>query len=131
MRIFLLSAGLLLLVAIEILRVYFIMPFPGSQRAETIDIAYFIHNNITWFRLIGLVLIAYPLYHYFKAGTKPAKIVIAALLVGYAVVFYLFNFKFLADKMFLLPETTAFLGAGENKIPVKQLVIGVKVGDKS
>jgi hypothetical protein len=131
MRIVLLSVGLLLLLAIEILRVYFIMPFPGSQRAETIEIAYFIHNNIVWFRLIGLMLIAYPLYHYFKTGSKTAKIVIAVLLVGYAVVFYLFNFKFLADKMFLLPETTAFLGAGENKIPVKQLVIGVKIGNES
>ncbi len=131
MRITLLSIGLLLLVVIEILRVYFIMPFPGSQRNETIEIAYFIHQNIIWFRLIGLLLIAYPLYHYFRLGTKAAKIVLSVLLVGYAVVFYLFNFKFLADKMFLLPETTAFLNANDNKIPTKQLVIGITIGGKS
>lgn len=131
MRILLLSVGLLILVAIEVLRVYFIMPFPGSQRNETIEVAYFIHNNILWFRLIGLLLIAYPLYSFFKAGTRISKIVIAVLLVGYAVIFYMFNFRFLADKMFLLPETTAFQDAGGNKIPVKQLVIGVTIDDVS
>ena len=131
MRILLLSVGLLFLIVIEILRVYFIMPFPGSQRAETIEVAYFIHNNIVWFRLIGLLLVAYPLYSSFKEGSKTVRIVSAVLLVGYAVVFYLFNFRFLADKMFLLPETTAFLNSDENKIPVKQLVIGVTIGNTS
>jgi hypothetical protein len=127
MRIVSLSIGLLLLVAIEILRVYFIMPFPGSQRNETIEVAYFIHNNIIWFRLVGLLLIAYPLYSFFKDGSKISRIVISVLLIGYAVIFYLFNFKFLADKMFLLPETTAFQNSTGNKIPSKQLVIGVTV----
>ena len=31
--------GVLLLFATEILRVYFIMPFPGSQQADTIGLA--------------------------------------------------------------------------------------------
>lgn len=131
MRIFLLSVGFIVLLAIEILRVYFIMPFPGSQIEETIDIAYFIHTNIIWFRLIGLLLIGYPFYSYFKQGTKISRIVLSCLLIAYAVVFYLFNFRFLADKMFLLPETTAFEKADENKIPVKQLVIGVTMGNVS
>ena len=43
-RTFLLTLALLFLFAVEILRVYFIMPFPGSQRANTIDIAYFINK---------------------------------------------------------------------------------------
>ena len=131
MRAFLLAAGLFILIVVEILRVYFIMPFPGSQAAETIDIAYFIHNNIIWFRIAGVLLIAYPLYSFFTTGSRVNKIVIAVLLVAYGVVFYLFNFRFLADKMFLLPETTAFQNAANNKIPIKQLVIGVTMGDVS
>jgi hypothetical protein len=131
MRIALSAIGFLVLLAVEILRVYFIMPFPGSQRNESIEIAYFIHNNIFWFRLIGLLLIAYPLYYFFKQGSKVSKIILAVTLIAYAVVVYLFNFKFLADKMFLLQKTTAFLNVQQNKIPVKQLVIGVTVNGRS
>ena len=39
---------LLYLILLEISRVYFIMPFPGSQRNETIDLAYWLHSNISW-----------------------------------------------------------------------------------
>lgn len=119
--------GFLVLFLTEVLRVYFIMPFPGSQRAETIELAYFLHNNIGFFRLIGGLLIVYPLLSFFKNGSKMSKIVLAVLLVGYAVVFYLFNFKFLADKMFLMPATTAFTNSMENKIPVNQLIIGITI----
>src|SRR5688500_20316745 len=37
--------GVVLLVAYEIARVYFIMPLPGSQRMRSIDFAYALH---TW-----------------------------------------------------------------------------------
>ena len=131
MRIFLLVAGLFLLIAIEVLRVYFIMPFPGSQAAQTVDVAYFIHHYITWFRIIGVLLAAYPLWYFFRKGSNVSRIVLAAVLVGYVVIFYLFNFRFLADKMFLVPETTAFENSEHNKIPVKQLVIGVMMGNTS
>ncbi len=44
------SIGILLLIGVEIARVYFIMPFPGSQVDETIAVAYFIQ---TYFELPG------------------------------------------------------------------------------
>src|SRR6218665_3666151 len=127
MRLILVIVGFLVLILTEVLRVYFIMPFPGSQQAETIDLAYFLHNNIGLFRLAGGVLIVYPLFSFFKSGTKISKVLLAVLLVGYIVIFYLFNFKFLADKMFLMPTTTAFANSEENKIPVNQLIIGITV----
>ncbi len=46
MKLLLLITAFLLLFAVEILRVYFIMPFPGSQHNNTIDIAYWISRNI-------------------------------------------------------------------------------------
>ena len=52
--------GILLLLATEILRVYFIMPFPGSQQSNTIDWAYFIEKYKWLLRLIGLLLVARP-----------------------------------------------------------------------
>jgi hypothetical protein len=127
MRVPLVIAGIVVLIIIEILRVYFIMPFPGSQKSETIEIAYFIHNNIMWFRLIGLLLITLPLFLAFKGGTKKVKIALATLIVLYVVVFYLFNFRFLADKMFLVPETISFSKPEQNKIPTKQLIVGVNI----
>src|SRR5688572_26385145 len=93
--------GILILIGIEILKVYYIMPFPGSQRSESIDLAYFIHTNILWFRLIGWLLIIFPVIHYFRYGKLRAKIAISILIIAYGFVFYKFNFEFLADKMFL------------------------------
>ena len=62
MKLFFYALGLLFLIGIEVLRVYFIMPFPGSQRNETIEIAYFIESHINLIRIVGLILIAYPTF---------------------------------------------------------------------
>ena len=57
--------GILLLIATEILRVYFIMPFPGSQQSNTIDWAYNIEKYKWLLRIIGLALVANPAYQVF------------------------------------------------------------------
>ena len=62
MKKFLLIAGVLLLFAAEISRVYYIMPFPGSQKRDTISFAYWISNNIRWIRIVLLLLIACSIY---------------------------------------------------------------------
>src|ERR1700748_1971723 len=91
----LLILGFLLLFASEILRVYFIMPFPGSQHSNTIDIAYFLDKNILWIRAIGLLMIIFPLVSFFKNGRLWKKIVLSVFLALYLFIFYMFNFKFL------------------------------------
>jgi hypothetical protein len=123
--------GLLLLTALEVARVYFIMPFPGSQRSETIDLAYFIHQNIFWFRTVGYLIILFPIIHYFTLGTTRAKVLVAIGLLLYAVVSYLFNFKFLADKMFYQPVNKKFAYASQNRIPMSDLVLGLTHNGKS
>ena len=57
LRLLLFLAGIFVLIASEFLKVYYIMPFPGSQEDETIRTAYMLHNNIWWFRLLGLAMI--------------------------------------------------------------------------
>lgn len=116
-----------ILAGIEILRVYFIMPFPGSQQAETVDIAYFLHQNVNLLRFIGLLMLAYPVIYYFKFGTLRAKIAIGIFLLIYAGVFYLFNFRFLAEKMFYQPTHKVFAASADNNVPLTALVIGVNV----
>ena len=119
---FLLWVGLVFLFALEILRVYFIMPFPGSQRHDTVGFAYFLDSNIIWLRLLGLALVIWPLLYYFRAGRLSLKIVLALVLLLYSGVFYLFNFKFLADKMFYQPRVKQFAMDSTDR---GRLVIGV------
>ena len=75
MRALLFFLGILLLLVPEILRVYFIMPFPGSQEdvatdLRQVDFAYWLHNHIWWIRLIGLALMIGPFIFYMRTAGR-------------------------------------------------------------
>ena len=122
--------GLILLIALEILKVYFIMPF-SSQKSDTVEFAYFLHNNIFYFRTIGWLLILMPAFNFLTTGSRKAKILTVIGLAFYGFVFYMFNFRFLADKIFYQPKEITFEGASSNKISENDLVIGVTVGNET
>ncbi len=128
MKRLLLFLGIIILFATEFLRVYLIMPFPGSQKANTIELAYFIHRNRIWLRLLGLILVIGPLYAYLINGKTWSKVVLSITILLYAVVFFFFNFRFEADKMFYQPGTVRFASVTDNKIPLDKLVIGITEG---
>ena len=130
-RTLILIFALLFLFAAEILRVYFIMPFPGSQRVNTIDIAYFLNKYIWFFRIAGLLLLLpYAIYAYRKAKLWK-KFVLSFFIFLYVVVFYLFNFRFLADKMFYQPKNKMLATVAENKIDSNKLVVGITINGQS
>jgi len=109
MRALLFLLGVLLLIVPEILRVYYIMPFPGSQEdvatdLRQVDIAYWLHTNIWWVRLIGLAILVGPFIHYLRKGNGWKRIAVLLPAALCALVFYAFNFKFMADKMFYPPK---------------------------
>jgi Protein of unknown function (DUF3179) len=169
MKLLLFLAGVLLLFATEILRVYFIMPFLGSQHNNTIGLAYFIDHNRVWLRLIGIALISYPLYHYWrgnrqrsvsrgsqqgnashsrgsqqgnashnpqhgpgpKRGRLVPRLALSVLILFYGLIFFFFNFRFEADKMFYQPANKTFAAAASNKIPLDRLVIGVVINNEA
>ena len=131
MRTVLLIFGLLLLFAVEILRVYFIMPFPGSQQSNTIDIAYWLGRNIVWLRVLGLLLIIIPALSIFRQKGKWKKIFLSAVLIFYAIIFFFFNFRFEADKMFYQPQSKQFAAVANNKIKDNKLVIGVTINGEA
>ncbi|PWU01724.1 MAG: hypothetical protein C5B52_06805 [Bacteroidetes bacterium] len=118
--------GLIILFAMEIGKVYFIMPFPGSQRANTINLAYFINKNIWWMRLIAIALIIIPVIGVFRTGKVWGKIALSIVLILYAGIFYLVNFKFLADKIFYQPKTKVLASLNDNKVSMGNLVVGVE-----
>ena len=130
MKLFFYALGLVFLISIEVLRVYFIMPFPGSQRNETIEIAYFIESHINLIRIVGLILIAYPTFVLLKTTARKYKVILAGGWIVWLIIVYLFNFQFLADKMFYQPQNKSFLSADESKIGMRQLVVGVSVNDE-
>jgi len=127
----LLIIGLLFLLAVEILRVYFIMPFPGSQQADTINIAYFIDRYIWVLRIIGIVITISPLLYYLRKGRMWQKITLVIVLLLYGFIAYEFNFKFLADKMFYQPKIKAFAPPATDTTNKDRLVIGVAINGEA
>ncbi|HEV8084678.1 MAG TPA: DUF3179 domain-containing (seleno)protein [Chitinophagaceae bacterium] len=123
--------GLLLLFGAEILRIYFIMPFPGSQHNETISFAYWLSNNIFWIRILGLAFVAFPLINIFKNSRRWVKIVWASVLAFYAGIFFFFNFSFEADKMFYQPKEKLFVTSATDTSNKNKLVIGVVINGEA
>ncbi|MBI1770460.1 MAG: DUF3179 domain-containing protein [Bacteroidetes bacterium] len=131
MKPLLFAIGILLLIGVEIARVYFIMPFPGSQVDETIFLAYFIQTYVWLFRFVGWLLIAYPSFSYIRKSSPSFKFTVIAMLIFWAIVVYAFNFRFLADKMFYQPEHKILARKDKNKVPNNNLVIGVSLHGES
>jgi len=123
----LLCFGLLLLLAIEILRVYFIMPFPGSQRSDTIGLAYFLDKYIVPLRVVLLLLILPALFRFIGQGKGWQKGLLGLFVLFYGLIFYFFNFRFLADKMFYPPKEKLFAGGTLDTTNKDKLVIGVAI----
>ena len=107
------------------------MPFPGSQRANSISFAYFIHNNIWWLRIVGVVLIAGPLLRSLSKGKVWQKTLLVLVLLLYFFIYYLFNFRFLADKMFIQPKQKIFAVAGKDTTSKDKLVVGVVINNQA
>jgi len=131
MKGWLLTFGLIYLIAIEILRVYFIMPFPGSQQANTINIAYFIDQHIWWLRVAGFAITIIPLISILKNSKRWKKIVTVLVLMFYCFVFYEFNFKFLADTMFYQPKNKLLLQSSADTTSRNKLIVGVAINNEA
>ena len=125
MRNVFLFIGLILLTILEILRVYFIMPFPGSQERNMVSIAYLLDQHIGWLRIVLLAALAYPAFRSFKTGGMLIRIALTLTLILYGTSFYFFNFRFLADKMFYQPTLVQFADSARNRIGKEKLVLGI------
>ena len=122
---------MLLLLLTEILRVYFIMPFPGSQQSNSIDWAFFIEKYKWLLRIIGLVLIAGPAWRVFSSKKILPKVLLSLFVLLYGIIFFFFNFRFEADKMFYQPTVKNFAGVSGNTIDSNKLVIGIEINGQS
>jgi hypothetical protein len=117
--------GLAGLTLFEFLKIYFIMPMPGSQRLDSLNIAYFLHSQRWLFRIVFVILIA--------AGSRRALRIqrrwkwlpaLAAALAVTAVGF--FNFVMAAESMFRQPRIIAFEVRARNALDDNAVIIGVE-----
>jgi hypothetical protein len=115
--------GLLALVVFEILKVYFIMPMPGSQEIDSLDIAYFLHSSRWYVRLLfgSLLVIGAP--HAFSIKRK--WIPLLALTPAVIIIYY-FNFPMTAEKIFLQPGKVVLKPKNENVVNDSSVVIAVE-----
>ncbi|PWT75630.1 MAG: hypothetical protein C5B59_08395 [Bacteroidetes bacterium] len=122
---------LILLFAAEIFRIYFLMPYPGSQVHDTVSYVYLLNQSIVWIRVLGLLLLCAAIVIAFRNGNTWKKIFFPIVLVGYAVVFFYFNFRLPADKIFHQPVNKAFTVATSSDMERSKLIIGVVIEGKA
>jgi hypothetical protein len=119
--------GVVGLLLFEIANVYFIMPMPGSQRMNSLDLAYFLYTWRWAFRTVfsGLIL----------AGVVPAirqskwVALVAILLV--AGVGYAFNFQMAADHMFYQPGSVQLQSGQKNKVEADREILGIEMNGQA
>jgi len=120
-------SGLIGLLLFEIANVYFIMPMPGSQQMNSIDLAYFLYKWRWIFRGLFAAMILLGL---FKSQWKRKWLLIFPIAIV-AVVIYMANFKMAADAMFKQPKQLLLVNAASNKVDSNRLVLGVSINGES
>ena len=114
-------AGLFFLMLFEILNVYFIMPLPGSQQMNSVDLAYFLYRWRWSFRVVFSAMIAIGFFaSHYKNKWIPLFLFVLLFSVVYAV-----NFQMSADHMFYQPQKVLMVNAAANKVDSNRLVLGI------
>jgi hypothetical protein len=119
--------GLMGLLLFEVANVYFIMPMPGSQRMDSIEVAYFLYKWRWIFRGFFAMTI---LLGFLKSSWKKKWVPFIPLFLS-GVVIYMANFVMAADAMFQQPKQVLLTTADKNKVDTNRLVIGVTINGES
>jgi hypothetical protein len=99
------------------------MPMPGSQRMNSIDVAYFLYGYRWVFRIVfGLLIVAGSLRAF---QIKHKWLPCIPLLLVLAISYFL-NFEMTADKMFRQPEGLTFKPREGNLLKDSSIVVGVE-----
>ncbi|MCF2486746.1 DUF3179 domain-containing (seleno)protein [Dyadobacter sp. CY347] len=112
----------------EIAKVYFIMPMPGSQQMNSIDIAYFLHTWRWAFRIVFWLMI---IAGFTTVLSDKRKWIAIILLFIAGAVTYGTNYEMAADTMFYQPSQVILHNASQNKVKDDRLVIGVEANGEA
>ncbi len=116
--------GLALLALFEAVRVYLIMPMPGSQGAVRAEFSHSMHAWRWAIRILCglLIVVGIPAIHRARRRWLPATAVLATGLLVWS-----FNFVMSADRIFHLPAHLSFATRGDDRIPQDAMVLGVEI----
>jgi len=106
----------------EILNVFFIMPMPGSQEMNSLDLAYFLYSHRWYFRIAFGLMVLSGIISAFSSKRK--LIPLLSLSLSLAVI-GIFNFKMNAESMFRQPSKLILKTREENLPGDSTLVICV------
>lgn len=123
----LLFLSVFLLIALEFFLVYFIMPLPGSQRMNSLPLAYFLWQWRWALRLLFALAAVFIAWRHPRARHWSALIFIAI----FAAVAYAFNGPMSASGMFAPVKNKQMATATGNKVDSNLLVIGVSIGNEA
>ena len=105
--------GVLGLVLFEAANVYFVMPFAGSQRFDTLELAYALYQWRWRIRAASAALMLVGLWDAWRAGGRwRLGVALGAVVVG--GVAYAANFALAADHVFLQPQALVLTAGAEN-----------------
>lgn len=107
------------------------MPFPGSQNGTALDISFFFHSYIWFFRIGGLLLLIPFLFKQFPKIKWWAKILFLLPMILYGWFYYICNFDFIANKMFSVIGKKQMTSTLDNKVNYSKLIIGVSLNSES
>ncbi|HEV7516326.1 MAG TPA: DUF3179 domain-containing (seleno)protein [Thermoanaerobaculia bacterium] len=121
--------SVLVLLAAEVLRVYWIMPLPGSQQGDTLGGAYALHRSIGAVRILAGGAAIWAAARLLARGRWRARVLtlLGLALAGFVV--YETNGPMSADVMFRQPTTLTFATAGKGAVAPGALVVGVALAD--
>jgi hypothetical protein len=112
----------------EFLKVYFIMPMPGSQQWDSIDFAYLLHQYRWVFRIASLLLILVG----FPSAISVSRrwVPILCLMIAFGAI-GVFNFIMSADAMFKEPKELSFLNRDSFTENDSTLVVAIEKGGEA
>lgn len=115
--------AILLIILFEVANVYFIMPFPGSQKMNTVELAHFLSSWKLVIRLLLYTMLAVGLFPAMRSRWWLSTLCI--LLAGF--VSWVFNFKMTASSIFKVMAKKEFAPAQTSKVDTNRLVVAVEI----
>lgn len=123
------ALSILALAAVEILRIYWIMPFPGSQGGGTLAWAYLLHRAIWPLRVALGAVAAWGAWRLLAAGRWGARFGTALPVAAFGALAWQANGPMSADVMFRQPIDLRFEPVAGSSLSPRALVLGVAEPD--
>lgn len=121
----------LLLFLQEIARVYLVMPFPGSQDLDLVQLAYGLDRYALFIRLLLLGSIGGLIWHRVRTQQKVRKIWLGVFLAIYALLYFGISTQMTAESMFREPIVKRFKVAGLDSAQAEKIIMGIVINGEA